>query len=538
MKKNNIIVVVVVLLVLAGIGVIGYQINEKKKQEREEQQLLLKIQNSYAPIVSSTKLKKIYIHKDNTYQKIGTLEKGVVFPLVKKEIQSTKDVYYQIAGTNYYVDYQNLKEVKNYQPNTELDSYIVTHQITTNPTHLYRDGKLMISIEEPMVLDILLTKNNQYYVKYLNEIYDIHESFELQEKSHVDLLQEISVLNFSNDISLEQLEKVIHLLKEEKKETISIADFTRWINGMIHLESNKILLLSYQELDDDKKQLLQENNYLVNTDLEQIEFVSGDTKLKIGDTKYYKYEIYNSTSIDRVKDMLNGIKEIKPVVPKVAVLNYHFFYDSSKGESCNETICLDIKNFRQQLDYLKQNNFKILTMQEFNDWMDQKIILPEKSVLITIDDGAMGTSSINGNQLIPILEEYQIPATLFLITGWWDISNYQSNYLEIHSHGDELHHNNYCNASGKCGYKGLLLSKEEIKSDLETSIRKIGSNLAFCYPFYQKNNTMVEALKETGFQLGFVGGNRKATQKDDKYAIPRYVVYKDTSLNGFISMVK
>ena len=103
---------------------------------------------------------------------------------------------------------------------------------------------------------------------------------------------------------------------------------------------------------------------------------------------------------------------------KIAVLNYHFFYDPTKGEKCDQSICLDVKKFREQLDYLKANNFKTLTMEEFRAWMYGEIELPEKSVLITIDDGAMGTGKDNGNKLIPLLEEYKMHATLFLISSW------------------------------------------------------------------------------------------------------------------------
>ena len=296
-----------------------------------------------------------------------------------------------------------------------------------------------------------------------------------------------------------------------------------------------MLLLSHQELDTEKKDLLKKYSYKVNTNFDDI-FVSGDSQVKVGDNTYYQYDIYNTTSIDRIKDMLNGIKETRIENQQIAVLNYHFFYDSSLKEECNEIICIDTKNFRKQLDYLKENNYKILTMEEFNDWLDKKITLPKNSVLITVDDGAMGTSFINGNKLIPILEEYQIPASLFLITGWWDINNYRSNYLEVYSHGEELHHNNYCK-NGKCGYKSLLLSKEEMINDLELSVTKTNTRLAFCYPFYQKNDTMVEALKESGFSVAFVGGNKKAKQTDSKYQVPRYIIYKNTSLESFIKMV-
>ena len=37
-----------------------------------------------------------------------------------------------------------------------------------------------------------------------------------------------------------------------------------------------------------------------------------------------------------------------------------------------------------------------------------QISIPEKSVLITIDDGAKGTGKHNGHKLIPLLEEYKM----------------------------------------------------------------------------------------------------------------------------------
>lgn len=537
MKKKFIIILIVLLvLVFSGIGVFAYI---KFQEQEKERDLISKIENSYAPVVSLTKQKKVYLDEDGKYKELGTLEKGIIVSLEKKKISNSEDIYYKIKDSNYYIDYKNIKEVKDYQEDTSLDHYVVTNSIKTNPTNLYQDDKVMISLNEELEFNVLLKDNDKYYVKYLGDIYYVKDSYELVSKENIEILKNISVLNFSDNISLDKFKSVLSLLKEKNYETITVTDFERWVKGQVNLGPNKVLLLSYKELDEEKKKVVDEYQYIVNTNLNDITFTSGDTKLKIGDTKYYKYEVTSNTTLDRVKDMLNGIKEkkVSSSGSGVAVLNYHFFYDSSLGEACNESICLDVKNFKQQLQYLKDNNYKVLTMQEFNDWMDKKITLPQKSVLITIDDGAMGTSFINGNKLIPLLEEFQMPATLFLITGWWDKANYQSNYLEIHSHGDELHHNNYCR-NGKCTYKSLLLTKDELKTDLQLSITKTGNNLAFCYPFYKKNNTMIEALKETGFKVAFVGGNRKAKQTDNKYAVPRYVVYKNTSLNSFINMVK
>lgn len=221
---------------------------------------------------------------------------------------------------------------------------------------------------------------------------------------------------------------------------------------------------------------------------------------------------------------------------KVAVLNYHFFYDPSLGETCNESICEDVKDFRAQLDYLKANNYKTLTMEEFRAWMYGEINIPEKSVLITVDDGAMGTGAHNGNKLIPILEEYQMYATLFLITGWWDISNYKSPYLEVESHTNDMHTSGVCTGVYR-GAKMLCLSKEKVLEDLKKSIEITGSKKAFCFPFYAYNNSTIQSVKDAGFSLAFVGGYTKASRLSDKYKIPRFPIQKNTSLNEFIRIV-
>ena len=201
----------------------------------------------------------------------------------------------------------------------------------------------------------------------------------------------------------------------------------------------------------------------------------------------------------------------------IAVLNYHFFNDSTK-EVCNEMICLEKKVFESHLKYLKDNGFYTVTMSDLNLWMDKKIRLPKKSVLITVDDGAMGTDT----HLIELLEKYNMRGTLFLITAWWPKTKYQSPNLEIQSHGDNLH------AYGKCGKTsiGQCLTKDELIKDLNKSKSKLDRPIAFCYPFYAYNNTMIDALRETGFELAFVDGDKKVKQSDNKYLVPRYVIYK------------
>lgn len=238
----------------------------------------------------------------------------------------------------------------------------------------------------------------------------------------------------------------------------------------------------------------------------------------------------NITSITREIEVKN-----KPIISQgIAVLNYHFFY--SDGEECNQGICLNTTKFEEQLKYLKDNGYKTLKMDEFVRWMYGEVELPEKSVLLTIDDGAMGTGFHNGNKLIPLLEKYEVHATLFLVTGWWDINNYKSEYLDVESHTNDMHNEGFCSGVTR-GARMLCSSYAVALADLKKSIEITGSNEAFCYPFYAYNDEAIKVVKDAGFKVAFAGGGYKATRNSNKYAIPRYPIYSNISLETFINYI-
>ena len=127
-------------------------------------------------------------------------------------------------------------------------------------------------------------------------------------------------------------------------------------------------------------------------------------------------------------------------------------------------------------------------------------------------------------------------ATLFLITGWWDINNYRSPYLDIESHTYDMHTEGLCKNQTR-GAKMLCSTKEQVLDDLRKSLSVTGSNKAFCFPFYAYNDMAIQSLKEAGFQLGFVGGYAKSNRNQDKYKITRYPIHSNTSLNQFMNMI-
>ena len=261
---------------------------------------------------------------------------------------------------------------------------------------------------------------------------------------------------------------------------------------------------------------------------EKIEVDKSELDLNKSGIYNVKYKVKDSSGNEN--EIVRQVRVVDKNATSIPVLNYHFFYKDS-SDKCNEQLCLRVDRFKEQLEYLRDNGFYTLTIQEFVSWMYGEIELPEKSILLTIDDGGKGTSKDSGNYLISTLEEYKMHGTLFLITGWWPISNYESSYLDVQSHTHELHYENIKGCSHRS--KVNCISYEALVNDLKSSIEVVKDTSSFCFPFYDYTESSIKAVKEVGFKTAFVGGFRKAKRSDDKYKIPRFVVYDNTSLSTF-----
>lgn len=218
-----------------------------------------------------------------------------------------------------------------------------------------------------------------------------------------------------------------------------------------------------------------------------------------------------------------------PIASSIAATAYHFIYLNGDN-SCNELICHSEEQIKSHFNYLKENNYFTLTTKEMEWFIDGKIRLPEKSILITIDDGS------RAEKFIPILEEYKINATLFLITGWYSKENYLSNYLEVASHSNDLHNPGKC--PGGQGGPIKCLDKETLLSDLKTSREKLDGTEAFCFPFYEYNDYAIEILKEAGFKTAYIGGMKKVTPGINKYKIPRITLNRNTTIEEYADYIK
>lgn len=211
------------------------------------------------------------------------------------------------------------------------------------------------------------------------------------------------------------------------------------------------------------------------------------------------------------------------------VLMYHFFYDKTK-EQGKDNNWIEISDFEEQIKYLSENNFYFPTWEEVEEYIDGKTILPEKSVVLTFDDGDASFFEL----AVPVLQKYNIDGTSFVITSWYGYrAQEKQKNVNYESHSDNMH-------QGGSDGKGVMLSwnYEKIVEDLNKSKETLNSDATiFCYPYGQYNATSIEALKETGYELAFTTEAGRVKVGANKYALPRVRISKTTTLSQFKKMV-
>lgn len=221
---------------------------------------------------------------------------------------------------------------------------------------------------------------------------------------------------------------------------------------------------------------------------------------------------------------------------KIKTLTYHFLYDSEK-ETCDQSICQSLNQFESHLKYIRENNYFTLKLNELELYMDGKIQIPEKSIVLTIDDG-----TIFNTDAIKLLEEYDANATLFVITDWVPVTHLQSENLDLESHTHNMHNQYECKGYGSQGGGILCLDEEYVLEDLKTSQEKLGGSKYFAYPFFDFNDRAISLLKKAGFKLAFIGqydtDGYSYPGVTDNYKLRRTTIFSDTSMEEFKSYLK
>ena len=214
----------------------------------------------------------------------------------------------------------------------------------------------------------------------------------------------------------------------------------------------------------------------------------------------------------------------------IPVLYYHSVNDTVDNE-----VTISPELLKKQLEYIKYQGYITLSMNEVENYILYNQPIPEKSILITFDDGYMD----NYYYAFPILKELNMKATIFCITSELDGSYYLSedaikemsqNNIDIESHTVNHKH------LDKLNYKEQLEEVIKSKSKLENITGKKVDAIAF--PFGDYNNDSISAAKKAGYTIAFTTNNGFATRDDNPLELHRIYVSSLYDFNTFTSLLE
>ncbi len=218
----------------------------------------------------------------------------------------------------------------------------------------------------------------------------------------------------------------------------------------------------------------------------------------------------------------------------LAICMYHYVYDESDPPDDLNNNYIEVHALEEEIEYLVENDYYFPTWEEVRQYVEGDLLLPEKSVVLTFDDGAKSFLDLG----IPVFEKYQVPATSFLITsndGENKVKEYQSDYVTFQSHSDNMHR-----AGGNIGHGGIFtaMSHDDAVADLKKSIEICGHGDAFAYPYGDYTDDCRTAVEDAGFTCAVTTENRRAEVGDDPLLLPRVRMSLGQSLESFIALVE
>lgn len=180
---------------------------------------------------------------------------------------------------------------------------------------------------------------------------------------------------------------------------------------------------------------------------------------------------------------------------KVPILLYHHI--KSLDSEDQASLSVDTNTFDAQMQYLQNQGYHTVSIDELADALINKKTLPPKSIAITIDDG-YDDFYINA---YPILYKYQLKANLMIATGllgnagylnWDDLKRMiDTGYIFAYNH-------TWSHATL------TVLSDEKIKYEILTAKQQLEERLGrtvniFSYPYGSQDQRVIDILKQNGF---------------------------------------
>jgi len=216
------------------------------------------------------------------------------------------------------------------------------------------------------------------------------------------------------------------------------------------------------------------------------------------------------------------------------ILLYHGITEQNPPK---EIYSVNKEEFKKQMLYLKENKYNILSLGRLAEILKRKEDIPEKSVIITFDDGLLSQFEY----AYPLLKELNLSACFFITASKVNQTNYMNwvqiriliqNNMEIGSHG--LTHQILYGENDKVIVNELKTSKEILEKNLKIPIDYL--SIPRGWPFREKK--IIHLSKEVGYNLVCSSKIGYINLNSDIFTLPRIPLKRNIAFSEFIQILK
>lgn len=222
--------------------------------------------------------------------------------------------------------------------------------------------------------------------------------------------------------------------------------------------------------------------------------------------------------------------------PSVRILYYHSISDAPMRSSVSPPA------FAEQMAYLRQNNYRILSLSDIAQYITSHTPFPEKSLAITLDDGFQD----NYYQAFPILERFGFTATIFLATSYIGSTRLptltHTDFMPVPLTWDEVREmHKYGITFGSHTLTHPMLSRvplDRVRYELAESKRQIEQVLGvavhfFCYPRGDFTAAVRQVVQEEGYLAACTIIPGVNDGKTDLFTLRRTYVSRHDTISEF-----
>lgn len=212
--------------------------------------------------------------------------------------------------------------------------------------------------------------------------------------------------------------------------------------------------------------------------------------------------------------------QVLPKMIRVPILLYHYVeYVKDKGDTIRQSLSLSPYTFEEELATLRDAGYTFMTAGEVADALSGKIMLPEKPIVLTFDDGYRDFYT----DVYPILKKYRVKATAYIIAGFLGYPNNMTAW-QVKEIADEGLVEIGAHTVNHAWLKGL--PSERLTYEVDTG-KKILEDLtgravvSFAYPYGAFDVPAIQVIADAGFTSAV-----STVPGADQYQISRYFLYR------------